>query len=138
VGKLHVSEGIPISVGGGRLDLKSNKPEPKEVSVKDTDAADTEAAREERFLRHFNVYRSPEGVARRLADRIYSVQIHNDGTFRAVEVEPGSYILSFWIGDDFQHPVAAREVVVPSIPGGETTTPLDLGTVLIARAAPQP
>lgn len=138
VGKLRVLEGIPVSLGGGNLALKTNeKPAPPEASVKVNDGAITEDEREQLFLRHFNAYRSPEGLSLRLAQRFYSVQIHTDGTFRAVEVEPGAYTLSFWVGEDFQHPIATRELVVPPIPEWRNDTPIDLGTIKITPPAPK-
>ena len=54
-----------------------------------------------------------------------------------MEVEPGTYTLSFWVGDDFQNPIATREVVIPPISEGRTNTPLDLGTIEITPPAPK-
>jgi beta-lactamase regulating signal transducer with metallopeptidase domain len=135
VGKIRVLEGVPVRLGGGRLVLKAGeKPGPHGPSAEEMKTWDME----KRFLHHFDPYRSPEGRARRLAARIYSVQIRSDGTFRAVEVEPGAYTLSFWVGEDFQHPIVTREVVVPPIPGRWTDAPLDLGMVRITPPVPKP
>lgn len=128
VGRLRTPEGMPIRVGGGRLELKIDPREPPLAPDRDADAQ-TEAARERRFFRHFNAYRSPAGLAQRLAQRFHVVQIHDDATFEAVEVEPGTYTLAFWVGDDHRNPIATRVVVVPPMPESRSDTPLDIGTV---------
>lgn len=128
VGTLHVSAGPPVNIGGGRLVLHTDAPpEPPKPSLKEMETWDFE----KRVRSHLDPYRSPEGLARRLKQRIYSVQVQPDGTFRAVEVVPGTYTLSFWVGEDFEHPVANREVTVAPIPGGRTDVPLDVGTVQV-------
>lgn len=135
VGKIRVRDGNELAVTGGRLVLKTNEmPEPDEPSAEEMKTWDME----KRFLHHFDHYRSPEGLARRLAARVVQVQVQPDGTFRAVEVEPGTYTLSFWLGKGFQHPAVARDVTVPTIPKGRTDAPLDLGTIEITTPVPKP
>jgi hypothetical protein len=131
-GKLRVPEGLAGKLGG-RMVLKTDaRPEPPGLSAERMKAM----GQEEIFLHYFNGYRSPAGLAHRLSVRIYSLQIQ-DGTFRAVEVEPGTYTLSFWIGEDFQHPIEIRDVVVPLVFEGRTDIPLDLGTIEITPPAPK-
>jgi beta-lactamase regulating signal transducer with metallopeptidase domain len=136
VGKIRVLEGPPISVGGGRIVLKTNETaQPAEPSAKEMETWEMD----KRFLHHFDPYRSPAGLARRLADRIHHVQVRADGTFRAVEVLPGTYTLSFWAGQDFTHPIASHEFVVVPIAERRTDVPLDLGTIVIKPpVTPQP
>ncbi len=117
VGTLSVPDLVPISTVRGRLVLKG-PPMPARVEVKgDRDAA---------FLAHFNAYRSPEGRESRLAERYYGLKVEKTGKFRAVEVVPGTYTLSFWVGEDFQKPALTREITV-----GKTR--LDLGTIAFPK-----
>jgi len=153
VGKLHVLEGIPVKPGGGRLVLRTNdKPEPPAPSAEEMDRYQPLLARTiaqvfhaaplakdvnryQRFLYHFNSYRSPEGLARRLSNRVHGIQIHADGTFRGVEVLPGNYTLCFRVGDDYNNPIVTRKVVVKPNPELRNNQPLDVGTVEIKPPA---
>jgi hypothetical protein len=137
-GKLRVLEGIPVRLGGGRLVLNVGA-EPGQVPHAEIEElARTEEGRFRLFLRGLNAYRSPEGLAHRLSERYYPIQIHDDGTFRAEEVLPGTYTLSFWVGEDFQHPIVSREIVVEPTNERRSDVPVDVGTVAITPPAAKP
>ena len=71
VGRLSVLDGVPGSLGGGALTLKSNdQPEPPgpAAAVRKSDGLTAQKEmeawdREKTFLYHFDHYRSPEGLA---------------------------------------------------------------------------
>ena len=132
-GKVRVREGIPIHLGGASLRLQNEAPpEPPKLS----DEAMGGMTSEQCFRYYFEPYRSPAGLARRLAARYFPVQIRPNGTFRAVDVEPGTYTLTFHAGETDARPLASLEVVVPPIPDGRTDDPLDVGTVFITPPTP--
>ncbi|MBI1313696.1 TIGR03067 domain-containing protein [bacterium] len=125
IGKLHFAEGMSVRPAGGRLVVES-----KDKRTAPEPPADAQPGSEQMFFHYFNFYRSPEGLANRLAERVYGIQIASDGSFRAAEVLPGTYTLSFWSGEDFRHPLVSREITVP-LTDHPTTEPFDIGTVKI-------
>ncbi len=135
VGRLRVRDGIPVRIGGGRLVL--NVPSIRSEIQQDErdELLRTEEGRLRLFLRGFNAYRTAEALAHRLAERYYLLLIRDDGTFRAEEVLPGTYTLSFWIGEDFQHPIVTREIVVEPTNVRRSDVPIDVGTVVITPRA---
>ncbi len=128
VGKLWILEGVPVNLGGGHLARKLGTP-PGLPPL--TEEQMKTWGQEKVFRYYFEDARSPEGLARRLAARFHPIQIQAGGTFRALDVEPGTYTVSFWSGQDSDHPLITRDVDIPAAPEGSTSEPFDMGTITI-------
>jgi peroxiredoxin len=80
---------------------------------------------------------SPEGKARRLASRNYSVKIEGDGRFRIDDVPAGTYDLTISVQRPLPDNRKGYDVLgtlrhtftVPEMPGGRSDEMLDLGTL---------
>jgi RNA polymerase sigma factor (sigma-70 family) len=70
----------------------------------------------------------------------YTIKLEADGSFRVEDVEAGTYDLLVVVNEPPRNPfgvgighdviaTARREVVVPSMPGGRSDEPLDLGSI---------
>jgi peroxiredoxin len=83
-----------------------------------------------------NWLRTPEGKARRLADRIYSFMPKPDGSFRIEDLPAGTYRLYCNLsgrapGKDQIQAIGRvnYEFVIAEMPGGRSDEPLDLGDI---------
>jgi peroxiredoxin len=81
---------------------------------------------------------SPEVRAARAKMRVSGLKVSADGSYRAEDVFPGTYVLTFSVNDGGGQnrsagdrttisAMASYDVVVADIPGGQTDEPLDLG-----------
>ena len=131
VGRFRLPEGAPFHLGGGHL-LAIRRPPPRPVA-----GATPALSPLQRFQAALDRERSPDERAYRRELRASMLQVHPDGTFRAFEVEPGTYELAVYPGDDWRHPIPAGQVIVPPIPGGRTVEPLDLGTIDVRPPPPR-
>ena len=84
-------------------------------------------------------YRTEPGKAYMRSRRFHSFPVGPDGQFRIEDITPGSYSLHISAGSTpgLSHPMThnrlegevERDFEVPTIPGGHTDLPLDLGTM---------
>ncbi len=80
-------------------------------------------------------YKTPEGKNYYQGEREYGASLNPDGAFRIEDVPAGQYILTLPFrgrtnsDESGLLATAQRDVTVPTIPGGRSDEPLDLGTI---------
>ena len=130
VGQLKIPQGFKLTdLVCGFCKLATIRHEPRQPDDYPDYSSDEKGAWYERF------WKTPEGKMFYQEERQYAVALNADGTFRIDDVPAGQYVLTLPFrgrtsSDESEILAAAQsDVAVPSIPGGRSDEPLDLGTI---------
>lgn len=135
VGRIEPEPGLDVHLDASRADIATRQPQPP------FDQAELREMTREKIQALYEKWmQSPE--MRNHQRKRYLAVIEPDGTFRADDVESGTYTLSV----TFHAPPAANqcglgedvarlthEFHVPGIPGGQSDKPFDIGSVALKR-----
>ena len=129
-GRLHVPQGFSLAdLVAHESRLSSRRREPRLPD----DYPDYSDGQQRAWYDRF--YKTPEGKACYQGERQYAVDLHDDGSFRVEDVPAGNYRFELHFRGRHQQDegglfaAAHATVAVPTIPGGRSDEPLDMGAV---------